>query len=152
MFLKISIQAILGKGKLTTTKRTESNLNKILIHVPSPTTPRISNLFITLPMLGIFIKTNSSYGESHKTWHNGECPKILQKAIVKRLLEKKIPPRSTTHPFLIARQSAASWGKKKKSVISTLCYFSKTQQWYTYSTPILPDNCKRQLIYFYIYD
>lgn len=150
MFLKISIQAILGKGKLTTIKRTESNLNKILIHfllryyVPSPTTPRISNLFITLPMLGIFIKTNSSYGESHKTWHNRERPKILQKAIVKRLLEKKNPPWSTTHPFLIARQSAASWGKKKKTLL-VLCVISVkhsngTHTAHQYCPTIVTDN------------
>lgn len=40
-------------------------------------------------MLGIFIKTNSSYGESHKTWHKWDRLKILQKAAVKGLLEKK---------------------------------------------------------------
>lgn len=41
-------------------------------------------------MLGIFIKTNSSYRESHKTWHNGERPESLQKADVERLSEKKV--------------------------------------------------------------
>lgn len=40
-------------------------------------------------MLGIFIKTNSSYGESHKTWHKWDPLKILQKAVVKELLKKK---------------------------------------------------------------
>lgn len=38
-------------------------------NLPSPTTPRISNLFITLPMLGIFMKTNSSFDVRHRTWH-----------------------------------------------------------------------------------
>lgn len=101
-------------------------------------------------MLGIFIKTNSSYGESHKTWHNGERPRILQKAIVKRVLEKKLhlDQPDFSHPSLISRQSVASWGKKIKNVISTLFYFTKREQCFLlyisiYLPPILSNN-KRQ--------
>lgn len=70
-------------------------------------------------MLGIFIKTNSSYGKSHKTWHNGERPNVLQKAIVKRLLGKKIhlDQLDFLHAFLISRQSVSSWRGKKEEIV-----------------------------------
>lgn len=50
-----------------------------MLNLPSPTTPRISNLFITLPMLGIFMKTNSFFDASHRTWHQRTSEQVVHK-------------------------------------------------------------------------